>query len=377
MENFNIYNPVNLHFGKNVLNLLPSALNQYGDKIMLIYGKSSIKDSGLYQKLMNLLDGFTVIEYGGIKSNPTVSDADAASKLAKEKEVDVILAVGGGSVIDTGKMVSIGAHTDDSIWNFMTGEVHPQKSTPLFAVLTLAATGTEMNPFAVIQNEATKKKIGYGHPFIYPKESYLDPQLTTTVDADYTAYGMVDIIAHVLESYFGEGNAPLSDKFVYSIIEEVMEVSSELLNHLDNYELRARIMYAATMALNGTTLHGRIAGDWGVHAIGHELSFLFDMPHGASLSIVYPAWMRLMIPQAEDRIAELGSALFGAQNAEETIAEFEAFFKKVNSPIRLSEVNIGESDYAKIVKQWNENNVDGMHFKIDKDDYSKLLTLMK
>jgi len=376
MENFTIYNPVNLHFGKGVLNLLPTAMNQYGERILLIYGKTSIKSTGLYDQLMAMLDGFTVFEYDGIKSNPLVEDADAAAKMARDNKVDVILAVGGGSVIDTAKMVSIGAKAEHSVWDFMIGKEHPSKAVPLFAVLTLAATGTEMNPFAVLQNEKSKRKIGYGHPFMYPKESYLDPQLTTTVSADYTVYGIVDLIAHALEAYFGKGDSPLADRFVYSIIEEAMEAGPELMRNLDNYELRARIMYAATMALNGTTSHGRSSGDWGVHGIGHELSLLFDIAHGASLSIAYPAWMRLMKDKAGDRIVELGSALFGAQDVEETVAEFEAFFSSLGSPIRLSDAKIEAKDHDKIIKQWTDNKVSGANYKIDKSDYANLLELM-
>lgn len=376
MENFTIYNPVNLHFGEGVLNLLPKAMKQYGERILLIYGKTSIKSTGLYDELMAMLDGFTVFEYNGIKSNPLVEDADAAAKFARDKKVDVILAVGGGSVIDTAKMVSIGANAEHSVWDFMIGKEHPSKAIPLFAVLTIAATGTEMNPFAVLQNQESKKKIGFGNPLMYPKESYLDPQFTTTVNSEYTAFGIVDLIAHALEAYFGRGDSPLADRFVFSIIEEAMEAGPELMRNLDNYELRARIMYAATMALNGTTSHGRSSGDWGVHGIGHELSLLFDIAHGASLSIAYPAWMRLMKNKAGDRIVELGSALFGAQDVEETAAEFEAFFYGLGSPIRLSDAKIEANDHDKIIKQWTDNRVSGANYKIVKNDYAKLLELM-
>ncbi len=376
MENFTIYNPVNLHFGKGVLDLLPSSINQYGERILLIYGKSSIKESGLYNQLMSMLDGFTIFEYEGIKSNPLVEDADAATKIARENKVDVILAVGGGSVIDTAKMVSIGVAEECSVWDYMIGKEHPSKAIPLFAVLTLAATGTEMNPFAVLQNEKLKRKIGYGHSFLYPKESYLDPQLTTTVSKDYTVYGIVDLIAHALEAYFGKGDSPLADRFVYSIIEEAMEVGPELLRNLDNYELRARIMYAATMALNGTTLHGRQSGDWGVHAIGHELSLLFDIAHGASLSIAYPAWMRIMKSKASDRICELGSVLFGAQDVDETALEFEEFFKSLGAPTRLTDVNIKDKDRKKIIRQWSDNNISGLNYKLSEGDYKPLLDYM-
>ena len=374
MKNFNINNPVNLHFGKDCLNNLAQSVQQYGSRVLFIYGKSSIVKTGLYQQVRDLLKDSEVFDFAGIQPNPIVEDADAAAKFARENQIDVIVAVGGGSVIDTAKMVSIGAKVEHSVWDFMTGKAVPKAAVPVIAVLTLAATGTEMNPFAVLQSKTSMRKIGYGHPLTYPKESFLDPQLTTTVDANYTAYGIVDLIAHTLEAYFGEGESPLADKFIYAIIEEAIEAGPLLLQNLDNYELRARIMYAATMALNGTTSHGRISGDWGVHGIGHELSLLFDMAHGASLSIAYPAWMRLMKKTAGKRITELGSALFGAQNVEETAAEFEAFFKELGSPTHLSDAGITEADFSRISAQLTQNKVSGAHYKFD--DYDKLIALM-
>jgi alcohol dehydrogenase YqhD (iron-dependent ADH family) len=377
MHNFAIYNPVNLHFGKDCLQTLPKSLANYGKKVLLIYGKGAIKSNGLYQQITSLLADYELIEYSGIQPNPLVTDADAAALLAREHQVDIILAVGGGSVIDTAKMVSIGGKVSHSVWDFMLGKAQPTQAIPLIAVLTLAATGTEMNPFAVLQNPESMKKIGYGHQLIFPAESFLDPQFTYSVNAAYTAYGIVDLIAHSLEAYFGQGDSPLADRFVFSILEEAMEVGPALLKHLDNYELRARIMYAATMALNGTTAHGRKSGDWGVHAIGHELSLLFDMPHGASLSIAYPAWMKLMAESAENRLLELGSAVFGVDSVEETIAEFEAFFSLIGSPIRLSDFGIEESKAELIIQQFQNNRISGANFKINANDYDLLYQWMK
>jgi len=220
------------------------------------------------------------------------------------------------------------------------------------------------------------QKIGYGNPLIFPKESFLNPELTTTVNIAHTVNGIVDLIAHALEAWFAKGNSPLADKLVIGIIEEAMEVAPELLANLQNYELRARIMYAATIALNGNTAHGRAySGDWGVHSIGHEISLLFDTPHGASLSIAYPAWMKLVEPEAKDRIEELGSALFGAQSTDETIAEFKSFFKSIESPISLSEIGIIDKDYDLITQQFENNNVSGVNIKFS--DYKKLVELMK
>ncbi len=377
MEDFQIYNPTKLFFGRDSISKLPKQAKIFGNRVLLIYGKSSIKRSGLYDNIIELLRGFEIFEYSGIKSNPVLSDVEAAVEIAKNNNVDMIIAVGGGSVIDSAKVVSLGAKVDFSPWEFMVQKKSPTEALPVLAVLTLAATGTEMNAGAVIQNKKTKQKIGIGIPLMYPKVSFLDPQLTTTVNAKYTAYGIVDIIAHALEAYFGEGDSPLADKFVFSIISEVMEAGEELMNNLDNYELRARILYASTMALNGTTNHGKISGDWGVHAIGHELSFLYDMPHGASLSIAYPAWMRLNAISQKDKIEELGSVLFGAETVEETIEGFEYFFEGIGSPIKLSDVGISKNDFDKIESQFINNHVSGVFVKIDRKRYRELLEYMK
>ena len=254
MENFTAYNPVELHFGKNIISKLQKSIRKYGTKVLLLYGGGSIKKNGIYEDVMEQLAGLEVYEYSGIKPNPVLEDVDAAASLGKQKDVDVILAVGGGSVIDSAKIISISIPVDHSGWKFLKGDATPEKAIPLIAVLTLAATGTEMNRFAVVQNNKTNEKIGWGHELTYPKESFLDPAYTLSVAKDYTAYGVVDLIAHCLEAYFGEGDATLSDRFVYSIIHEAMKNGEILLDDLENYTLRERIMYAATCALNNLTI---------------------------------------------------------------------------------------------------------------------------
>lgn len=291
MENFNIYNPVRLHFGKESYMDIAKNMEKYGKRVLLIYGKSSIQKIGLYDKVINLLSDFEIFEYPGIKPNPLYEDADRAVEYGKRNNVDIVLGIGGGSVIDTAKMVALGLKADVSVWDIMTGKHKPKSALPIFAILTLAATGTEMNQFAVLQNHKDKRKIGYGHRLMYPKHSYLDPQITMTVPANHTTNGIVDLLAHALEAFFGAGDAPLSDKLVFALFKEMQEISHDLLNDLENYELRARLMYAATLALNGTTMNGRATGDWGVHSIGHVLSLLYDTSHAASLSIAEPAWI--------------------------------------------------------------------------------------
>jgi len=212
---------------------------------------------------------------------------------------------------------------------------------PLICVLTLAATGTEMNGAAVVQNHETGEKIGFVSELMYPRESFLDPAFTVTVPRDYTAYGIVDLIAHALEAYFGKGEPPVIDQITFDIIKDAMHRGPLLLDDLENVELRAGIMLDATLALNGLTVYGKKVGDWGVHGLGHEISMLFDTPHGATLSIVYPAWLELHKDRIPERILKLGTNLFGAQTVEETIAGFKDFFRKIGSPVTLSELGVG------------------------------------
>lgn len=378
MENFIAYNPVSVHFGRNVCNELAKTILPFGRKVLLVYGKGSIKRNGLYDLIHKQLTeaGLEIFEFSGIKSNPLVEDVDEASRFGRAHGVEVILAVGGGSVIDSAKMISIGIPYNGSAWDFITRRARPQSALPLIDVLTLAATGTEMNMFAVIQSEASGLKSGYGHPLIFPKHSFLDPFFTRSVPPDYTAYGIVDLIAHTLEAYFGQGEAPLSDRFAFAILKEALEAGPLLMQNPESYPLRARIMWAASCALNGTPMHGRISGDWGVHSIGHTLSLLFDTPHGASLSIAYPAWMSLFLPQIKPRLELLGENVFGSKSAEGCIENLTAFFSRLGSPVTLSQAGIGADKHNAILKSFRQNNVSGTHHKIHSHDYEKLIVLM-
>lgn len=378
MENFEIYNPVKAYFGREVINKLSSEIVKHGKKILLVYGKGSIKRNGIYDAVMeqiNLAEA-EVFEYSGIKPNPVIEDVRAAVSLGKGRNVDLVLAVGGGSVIDSAKAIAVGISGEYDPWDYVKGKHKAEAAVPILAVLTLAATGTEMNPFAVIQDNNTNEKIGFGYPPMYPSVSFLDPSYTISVSKEYTAFGIADLIAHALEAYFGKGDASLSDRFVFSIIKEALEYGPALMGDLENYDLRARIMYAATMALNNLTAYGRVSGDWGVHGIGHILSVLYDVPHGASLSIVFPAWMRLHKDRAGDRIKELGANLFGVKGVEETVVAFEDFFRQIETPVRLSQTSYAEYDRDMIINTLVEKQVGGANHRFSGDDYKNLLDLL-
>lgn len=379
MENFTAFNPVQLHFGKGVLASLPACIKPYGTKVLLIYGKQSIKQSGLYDTIVKLLTeaGIRLIEYGGIKPNPLVSDVDQAAQLGRDNQVDAVLAVGGGSVIDSAKIISITIPVKHSAWDFYEFKAKPVSALPLLTVLTLAATGTEMNPFAVLQNPLTGRKDGYSSPLCFPKHSFLDPELTYSVPAHYTAFGIADLMAHCFENYFSRGECSLSDRFIASILSDTLYWGPKLMKNLHGYDERAAIMYNATMALNLTTANGKGGGDWGVHGMGHMLSLLNDVAHGASLSILFPAWMRYHRDTIKPQLERLGELVFNHADADFAINAFEEFFREIGSPVRLSDVNIGPVETEALIEAMTRNKISGGNYKLAPDDYRRILQLAR
>ncbi|MFO7862787.1 MAG: iron-containing alcohol dehydrogenase [Salinivirgaceae bacterium] len=378
MENFVAYNPVKLHFGRGVTDKLGQTAAQYGKKALFVYGKGSTVKHGYYENVKTQLEkaGIETAEYKGIKSNPVYEDVEAAIALARKEKVEMVIALGGGSVIDSAKIISMCVQEDLDSWQVMTRKQLPKKALPLITVLTLAATGTEMNAAAVLQNHKTGQKIGYVNPLAYPKHSFTDPEFTYSVPKNYTAYGVVDMIAHALEAYFGEGTSRLTDKFIVSMIQEAMHFGPLVLKEPENYDYRANLMWVGTTALNGMTNWGKRTGDWGVHTLGHELSLQFDIAHGASLSIAYPAWMKLQIEKAGNRIASLGQALWGEGDLRATIRNFENFFESMESPIRLQQAGIDVDKRANIVDGLNANQASGAVYPLNDQEREKAVGFM-
>jgi len=380
MENFTAYNPTKLHFGKHVIDKLPDALQNTGKNVLLITGQGSVKKFGYYDQVIEKLReaGKHTIEFSGIKPNPVVDDAEKAVALAKKNQIDAIVALGGGSVIDTAKMVNMAYANDLPVWKIMKRKVEPVKKIPLFVVLTLAATGTEMNGAAVLQNHRTQEKIGYFSPLMYPDVSFLDPTYTLSVPKNQTINGIIDLIAHSLEAFFSGGLAPLSDRIVAANILETFDYAPTLLNNLKDYNLRARMMWTATIAENGTTMHGRsTSGDWGTHALAHHISLLWDTPHGQTLSVMFPAWMKAMQPKINERLQQLGFLLTGKPiKADKTIAIFEEFFGKIGAPIRFDQLGLKSQDKQKLLNLWLKNKPTGMNIILDDKDYQNIISYL-
>lgn len=264
MQNFTYWNPTKLIFGKGEVEKLPEEIKPYGKNVLLVYGGGSIKRSGLYDQVTELLKkaGVTVHELAGVEPNPRVSTVNKGVALCKENSIDFLLAVGGGSVIDCTKAIAAGAKYDGDAWDIVTKKHQPKEALPFGTVLTLAATGSEMNSGSVITNWETQEKYGWGSPLVYPKFSILDPVNTFTVPKDHTIYGMVDMMSHVFEQYFHHtSNTPYQDRMCESLLRTVIETAPKLINDLENYELRETILYTGTIALNGMLSMGA-RGDW-------------------------------------------------------------------------------------------------------------------
>ncbi|XOF34695.1 MAG: iron-containing alcohol dehydrogenase [Candidatus Electrothrix sp. YB6] len=366
MQNFVFHNPTKIIFGRNTVPSAGPETAELGRKALLVYGRSSIRESGLYDQVLDALSnaGVSVVEHGGTRSNPVLEHVRAGIAKAKKEQVEVVVAVGGGSVIDTAKAIAAGSVVEHDVWKFFTGKKSVKAALPVLTVLTLAAAGSEMNSGMVITNQDSQEKFGFGHRLLYPKTSILDPELTYTVPPNYTAYGAVDAIAHVLEFYMTvqDDDTPVQGRFIEGLILDAMESCERCLLDPHDYGGRANLMWTATLALNGLTAAGLGQVGFPMHMIEHSLSALYDVPHGAGLSVVIPGWLRWQQRQDPTRIARLGRGILpivdrhesaSADNtevAERTIGFLRDWFIRVNSPVFLEELNIPTADIPKIAE---------------------------
>jgi alcohol dehydrogenase len=386
MENFTYYNPTKLIFGKNQLNVLPEELKNYGKNILLVYGGGSIKRNGLYDKVISLLNDAeaSIFELAGVEPNPRLSTVRKGIEICQNEKIDFLLAVGGGSVIDCTKAIAAGASYDGDVWDIINKKVTATKALPFGTVLTLAATGSEMNPDSVITNWETNEKYVWGSEVTHPKFSILDPVNTFSVPHDQTVYGMVDMMSHVFEQYFHNvKNTKLQDRMCYSVLQTVIETAPKLLEDLESYEHRETILYSGTIALNGTLQMGYF-GDWASHTIEHAVSAVYDIPHAGGLAILFPNWMRHTIDQDVDRMKRLMTNMFEIESEGKTdkeivlegIDKLSAFWSSLGAPSRLADYNIGDDrleEIAEIAAREMEHGGFGNFKKLTKEDVLSIL----
>jgi alcohol dehydrogenase len=360
MQNFVFHNPTKILFGKGTVPSIGKETLVFGKKVLLVYGAGSIKTNGLYEQVIQSLTdaGASITEHGGVQSNPLLTHVHHGIQLAKDNSCEVVCAVGGGSVIDEAKAICAGATVQHDVWKFFTGKKSVKSPLPLTTVLTLAASGSEMNSGMVITNDTTSQKFGFANKQLYPKTSILDPTVTCSVPPDYTAYGAIDAVAHVLEFYFTTEDpyTPVQDRLMEGLVINAMESCNRVQTRPDDYQARADLMWTATLALNGLTGAGLGKVGFPMHMIEHSLSAFYNVPHGAGLSAVIPGWMRYHAQQRPERFKQFAERVFDIREgnakivAEKGIEALESWFREVNSPTTITALNIPEMDIPKIAE---------------------------
>lgn len=383
MNNFGYRNPTELIFGRGQLSVLAEKIKQYGKRVLLVYGGGSIKRFGLYDKVMAILaeQGCEVIELAGVEPNPRLTTVHKGIALCREHKLDWILAVGGGSVLDAAKAVAVGVPYAGDVWDFYVRKARPQEALPLGTVLTLAATGSEMNRSSVITNWETQEK--YGASTTFPAFSILDPEHTFTVPRDQTVYGICDTLSHVFEQYFSHTpEIPLQSRIAEGIMLTVIENAERVLNNPEDYDARANLMYCSTMALNGTLAMG-VETDWATHSIEHAVSAVYDIPHGGGLSILFPNWMQYVYRENVPRFKQFAERVWQVDStgksdeeaALEGIARTRAFFARIGAPGRLADYGIGDEQLDLLAQKAVPFGPIGRFKKLDVDDVREILRM--
>ena len=352
MRNFDYHTPTRLIFGKDVIKELPEVMNQFGKKILLTYGGGSIKKIGLYDKVKELLKDFDIYELSGIQPNPKYDPSVLDGvKMCKENDVDVILAVGGGSVLDCSKAIAAGAKYDGDPWDLISYQVKAKDALPIVDMITLAATGSEYDAGGVISRTETNDKIGYVDPLLYPAVSFLDPTYTFTVSKKQTAAGCADAMNHIMEQYFCEDSTLLNDGFMEAGLKSLMINAKKCLDNPEDYNARAEMMLTCTYGCNGIYSLGNSQSGWPLHGMEHALSAYYDITHGEGLAIITPRWMKHVLSEKTvDRFVKYGVNVFNIDSsldkmdiANKAIEETYKFFESINIPMHLREVGIDES----------------------------------
>lgn len=344
MNDFTYYNPTKIEFGKEKENNIGKYLHQTGiKKVLLVYGTGSIKQNGLYDRVVTSLreNNIAFEELSDVISNPVLSKTNEGIKLVKEHHIEAILGVGGGSVADSAKAISAGAKYDGDVWDFFINKAQITEALPVFTVMTLSATASEMNGNSVIIKEDTKQKYSISSVLLNPVVSVINPQLMATVSQEYLAYSAVDVIAHSIEVYFTATTHPkFNSRIVESIIKSIMETTEILLNDPDDYDARAEFAWVAIQALNGLTPAGTDGGNFPNHMIEHSLSALYNVAHGAGLAIVIPAWMKWYENQNPAQFKRFAKEIFNEEDSSKGIEKLENWFAKIGAPVSLKDADI-------------------------------------
>ncbi len=384
MQNFDYMTPTRLIFGKGVISGLADVMRGFGKKILLTYGGGSIKKIGLYDKVKQLLTDFEIFELSDIQPNPKYDPSVLDGvRICKEKDIDVILAVGGGSVLDCSKAIAAGAKYDGDPWDLISYKVKAKSALPIVDIITLAATGSEYDCGGVISRTETNDKIGYMDPHLYPAVSFLDPTYTFSVSKKQTAAGCADAMNHIMEQYFCEDSTMLNDGFMEAGLKSLMVNARKCINDPDDYTARAEMMLSCTYGCNGIYSLGNSYTGWPCHGMEHALSAYYDITHGEGLAIITPRWMRYILSEKTvDRFVKYGVNVFGIDStlskfeiADKAISETYSFFESIGIPMHLKEVGIDESCIGEMAHHVAENEgLENAWVPLSEQDIAEIFT---
>ena len=384
MQNFDYQTPTRLIFGKGVIAKLPEVMRAIGKRVLLTYGSGSIKKIGLYDKVIELLKDFEITELPNIMPNPKYDPSVLDGvRLCKAHHIDVILSVGGGSVLDCSKAIAAGAKYDGDPWDLITYKVKAKAALPIVDILTLAATGSEYDAGGVISRTETNDKVGYIDPLLYPVCSFLDPTYTFTVSKKQTAAGCADAMNHIMEQYFVEDTTLLNDGFCEAGLKSLMVNAKACIKNPEDYKARAEMMFACTLGCNGIYALGNSESGWPCHGIEHALSAYYDITHGEGLAIITPRWMRFILSdKTVDRFVKYGVNVFGIDPsldkytiANKAIDMTYAFFEEIGIPMHLRDVGIDEKRIDEMAHHIAVNEgLEHAYAPLTEKDIAKILT---
>ena len=384
MLNFEFKNPTKIIFGKGQIEKVATEIPANA-KVLMLYGGGSIKKNSIYEQVKNALKGFEVIEFGGIPANPEYEILMDALKIIKEEKITYMLAVGGGSVIDGTKFLSSAALYDgETPWDILKNSIKTEKGLPFGVVLTLPATGSEMNSGSVITRKETKEKLAMGGPGLFPQFSILDPEVVQSIPQRQLANGITDAFTHVLEQYMTYPiGAALQDRFAESIMQTLVEIAPRITKNPSDYEAAANFMWSCTMALNGLIQKG-VPTDWAVHAMGHELTAQFGIDHARTLAVIAPSHYRYNLEAKKEKLAQYGKRVWGLNEgdtltiAKAAIVKTEEFFHSLEIDTKLSDYTDDYKGTAeKIAKRFTERGWSGLgeHKNLAPNDVEKIVEM--
>lgn len=382
MRAFTMENPTKVYFGEGVIRNLGAQVKAYGNKVLLVYGQGSIKRNGVYEDVLAQLDLMEIsyVELGGVRSNPRLTTVVEGAKICREHKVDLVLAVGGGSVIDCAKAIAAAACYDFDPWRFMSHQERPIKALPIGTVLTIAATGSEMNDGSVISNEATNEKLGWSSEILFPKFSILDPTYTYTVSRHQTACGIVDILSHLIEFYFSlEEDGYISDRMSEAVMTTVIKYGKTAILEPENYEARANLMWASSLALNGYVNRGKSFEGFN-HMVEHALSAKYDITHADGLAVLIPNWMSYVLDDRRaPKMGKYARVVWGVKEEDDFIAAKKGiertrrFFEFLDMPTSLKHLQMDDHRFEEVLDHAFTGKTLGNFKKLSRTDVRKIL----